>query len=92
MRVRSLSLSQLVSVRCSLFKGIRYSLRPSTVAPVIAALSAVLAPASRLSALRENDAPTGKPPETELAMFATPWARNSRFGLQSRLDDCVCGQ
>ena len=53
-----------------------------TTSPVIRPLAVVRAPASRLSALRENDAPTGNPPNTPAARFATPWLRNSRFAFQ----------
>src|SRR5262249_60702737 len=49
---------------------------------VTSELAEVRAPARRLSALRENEPPTGKPPENAAATLATPCAAHSRFGSQ----------
>ena len=46
--------------------------------PVTAPLQRLCPPARRLSELRENEPPTGKPPENAAATFATPWPTNSR--------------
>src|ERR671925_1169856 len=54
----------------------------STVRPLIAPLHWVRAPAKRLSELRDNEPPTGKPPTAPAARLAIPWLTNSRFGSQ----------
>jgi hypothetical protein len=46
----------------------------------MAPLHVLFAPGSRPSALREKDPPTGSPPLSTLAMFATPWLTKSRSG------------
>ncbi len=59
--------------------------RASTASPVIAPLQGVRAPACRLSALRENEPPIGKPPVSPAATLAAPWETNSRSALQGIL-------
>ena len=56
----------------------------STKAPVIAPDQGLVAPAIRLSELRENEPPTGKAPDTAEARLATPWLTISRLAFQRR--------
>ena len=53
----------------------------STNAPVMAPDHPLVAPAMRLSELRENEPPTGKAPETAEARLATPWLTISRLAF-----------
>ena len=48
--------------------------------PLIAPLERVHAPAARVSPLRVNEPPDGKPPTTPAARFAKPWPMNSYRG------------
>ena len=56
----------------------------STKAPVMAPDQALVAPASRLSALREKEPPTGNAPDTAAARLATPWLTISRLAFHGR--------
>ena len=53
-----------------------------TATPVTAPARRVRAPACRFRELRENEPPTGKPPDTAEARLAAPWLTSSWFASQ----------